>query len=143
MRMRYESASDLENEAKVAELLCDRWGCQSRKNPDRYRFDFAFMRGNALSALVEIKCRQNASADFKEYMVAADKVLASRQWAGTGVKCLLVVRWSDVVGFVSCDDPSIRFGFGGRTDRGDAADMEPMAFIPVASFKILFGVTHG
>ena len=50
----------------------------------------------------------------------------------------LVVRWSDNCGYIRIDTLlDFEISMGGRTDRGDKQDIEPVMLIPIHNFTEL------
>ena len=54
----------------------------------------------------------------------------------TGLKILFLVGWKDKTGVANLVK-QYPISIGGRTDRGDKADMEAVAEIPISEFTIL------
>ena len=135
MRTQYETAQDLTRERQTIDEACRKWKCQPRKIPKRYRLDFALLRGGSIMAYAEVKCRKNPSHQYDTYMIAADKLANAIFWQSAGIQCLLVVKWTDRTGWVNLADCDPQYGFGGRADRGDEDDQEPVAYIPITKFK--------
>jgi hypothetical protein len=48
---------------------------------------------------------------------------------------VLIIKWDDGVFFYKAGSSEVTYGFGGRYDRDDSQDQEPMVFIPVDKFK--------
>jgi len=139
VRPLYETGDDRTRETTFVEKLCVAWHCDARKLPMHYRLDFAMLRDGIIRAFLEIKVRKYTKDYFGTYMVSMAKVLAAREYSGfAGVPSLLAVRWTDGAGFIALSDlKSFELGFGGREDRGDSQDMEPVVFIPTGDFRDL------
>ena len=54
----------------------------------------------------------------------------------TGLPILFLVSWVDAIGFADLTK-KYPITVGGRTDRGDKADVEAVAEIPIKDFKLL------
>jgi hypothetical protein len=130
----YESPTDLANELDVAGVLAARWKVSPCKLPISYGVDFGLFRDGAPVAWAEIKCRTNARDRYATYCIALGKAQAGLMLSrATGRPFAIVVRWTDRLGYLivkSIED--IRWG--GRRDRGDSADLEPMVHWPTESF---------
>jgi len=139
VRPLYETEDDREQEGVFIEGICTAWRCQARKLPMHYKLDFALMRNGIVKAFLEMKVRNYAKGDFATYMVSMAKVLAAREYSAfANVPSLLAVRWNDVSGFIALNNmKDFEIGFGGRGDRGDSQDMEPVVFIPINNFELL------
>lgn len=135
MRLRYETASDRSAEREVAALIASRWSCTPVKLNDAYQLDYALLRDDKVAAWAEVKCRGKR---YSTYMLSLHKHIAARELsAAARCPALLVVRWPDWVGYLdlSAEPDSVRMG--GRTDRGDWQDIEPVAHFDVTRFRVL------
>ena len=131
---RYETISDLKNEQSVIEHLSETRDYTFRKLPTRYVLDYAVIKNGDVIGFAEIKCRTCASTDYDTMMVSLSKVLAAHQLSQvTGLPSYLIVRWTDKIGSINFKaDHAIRAG--GRTDRGDAQDIDVCAYYPITVF---------
>ena len=98
---------------------------------DKSAFDYAAIRNDDVMAFIEMKTRKNEMNKYPTYMISFTKVFKAKQLN----QVLLIVKWADAVGFTSLHDckPSIKIG--GRKDRKDPADIEPVALIPIKDFQ--------
>ena len=136
-RALYETSGDLLMERRFVEGLCTLWKCGAWKLPIRYKLDYALYRDDTIRAFLEVKIRNYMKDDFGEYMISMDKVLTARQYADFAkVPSLLAVQWQDTSGFIDLGMlKNFRLGVGGRTDRGDSEDREPVVLIPISDFS--------
>lgn len=135
MRPRYESAADRSAENRIFRILREREGVEFRKLPMQYRLDAAVFRDGNLRGFAEIKRRTHCRGTYSTYLISLSKVIAARGLSqATGLKCLLFVDWTDELGCISFDAP-YELGWGGRTDRNDGQDVEPVAFYPIEAFR--------
>jgi len=135
-RQWHESESDLLNEQGVAIAISRAWRVIPVKLPVEFRVDYALFRGEDIKAWAEVKCRRVERQKYPTYIVSLAKVKAGQRLAlAHGVPFLLVVQWADATGWVipTLDDVRV----GGRRDRGESLDIEPMVHIPISSFKRL------
>lgn len=105
--------------------------------PDRYGLDFCLTRDGVVTAFAEMKVRSNPRDRYPTYMIALSKVMSANSLnAATGLPCFLLVRWTDCWGYVRVDGRIEHgsLGVGGRSDRGDPQDMEPVFLIPMSRF---------
>lgn len=136
MRRRYETEEDLQNEREVAAALERHYHLTAIKLPDNSRADFIMHRDGLAQSVVEIKCRNVSSAKYETLMLSKGKYYALLDWADRGFKAALAVRWTDGIGV--CPIPvEHTLGTGGRTDRGDALDIESVVHIPIDQFRML------
>jgi hypothetical protein len=104
--------------------------------------DFALCNSDGrVVAFVEVKVRACRSDEYETYMLSMDKLIALRalaqQWAVGGPLVLLAVQWTDRLGVYTVD-PGLLLSapmMGGRWDRGDGMDVEPVVHIPVSAFE--------
>ena len=109
------------------------WNVALHKLLQRYQLDDAVTTPEgALLGWLEVKCRDVKADAYPDLLVALSKVVAARvlrqhsPWPA-----VLVVRYSDGVFWYELTHPaSVRWG--GRQDRGDAEDEEPMAVFTTA-----------
>ena len=138
MRQQYETEKDRQNEQVVAEAIESAWKLRTVKMPKSYHLDYALTNeDNSLRGFVEIKCRRTKRYNYPTYLISLSKVLAAKRLTeSTNLCSFLVVKWLDDIAWVYFNDPHT-LGFGGRTDRNDSADQEPVAFYRISDFKQL------
>lgn len=86
--------------------------------------------------LVEVKIRQRA---YDRYMLSLHKATTMLVMAATSAFMpVLVVAWTDKREVGVCDLRSVRMepGIGGRKDRGDEQDVEPVVFFSRSAFLL-------
>jgi len=139
VRPLYETKEDIGRERSFVEDVCTAWKCEAKKLPIHYKLDFALMRDDIVRAFLETKVRNYARDYFDTYMISMAKVLSAREYSAfADVPSLLAVRWSDGDGFIDLHSmKDFEIGFGGRADRNDSQDMEPVVFIPIENFRRL------
>lgn len=135
----YETEADVSREAKVAHWLARRWKRQAVQLPKRYAVDYALVDPDGeLTDWLEVKCRTNPMAQYPTYMLSAEKYWGMvRLQEASNRPVRLVVRWTDAVGVLSVPCGH-QLSFGGRVDRGDRQDREPVVLFPIDSFEIVF-----
>lgn len=137
MRRRYERESDRQAETKIMEKVVQALGFTGfKKLPASYVLDFAALRGNEIAGFVEVKRRHNAMNKYPDIFVALHKLNAASQLKMIGKKTIFAVEWDDCTGWVLLENPS-HISISGRTDRNDAADIEPMAHFPIDRIKVI------
>lgn len=136
MRPRYERPRDLVNERKVAERMAQR-GIELRKLPISYRLDFAMFRDGKLRGFAEVKTRNNRHDTYPTLMISLGKVMAARQLAEVSeTRSVLLVQYLDGLYWCNFASP-FEVAMGGRWDRGDDDDVEPVAHFPIEAFKMV------
>jgi len=134
-----QTKASLLAEQSLAGKLVDKWSCTLGKLPIRYAVDYAFLRDGEVVGFAELKCRLTTRTKYPAYMVSLHKVMASRMlYHTTNTPVVLVVEWTDAIGWTQIAGPSaseFRVGMGGRRDRNDDQDIEPVALISIDRFK--------
>lgn len=138
----YETKKDLSNERMVADLLEQKWGRRLIKLQPRDEFDFAVVDkdvdNDTITGFVEVKCRNVATWVYPNYFISTKKIVAAHQtFQATGVPVALAVKFNDAVAYTIISDAKYPVKIGGRYDRDDPQDVEPVSYIPVADFKII------
>lgn len=146
MRPHYESQQDRDRETEVAGLVARRLGLEPLKlHEHAYRADFALyskgghLKGSRgeLRALIEVRCRDGyGHSSFTHYMTSLHKYLALCDYARAlpSVRVRLIVRFADGIFSHEPDPLCLDAGIGGRDDRKDNVDIEPVAFLPMDTF---------
>jgi hypothetical protein len=134
----YETDKDIKNEISVANLIESSWGLTAKKMPMSYHLDYALMDShNKLRGFAEVKTRTVESKTFDTYLISLSKIIhAKKLTEATGLSCVLIVKWTDIVNWVNFDVKHT-LGFSGRSDRDDWQDQEPVAYLPMNKFKPL------
>lgn len=136
----YETSENLVSERLVAEALGRAWKCEVVKLPKLWSADYCALRGKQVVSFIEIKSRAYSFDElerFGGYMIDLRKAKELKTLAGfTARPALLVINlkdgmfWLDIA---KADLLDVRIG--GRTDRNDAADVEPCAFFEMQQFR--------
>jgi hypothetical protein len=122
----------------VADVLSSAWNCELIKLQVRDAFDYAATRGKNITAFVEVKTRTNPMHKYPTYMISMTKVMnANAVFMSTGTPSLLVVKWTDCMGWVQLNQNKFTLEIGGRRDRHDAQDIEPVCHISIDLFKVI------
>jgi len=138
MRPTYETEADLRNERDLISAINQLWQTSSAKLPRGYSLDYALTRDGRVVAFVEIKCRTVSSEQYETYMISLAKVLKAKSLGNAvAVPAYLLVRWNDGVGYIDLRTVDLDVRVGGRVDRGDSQDIEPVCMIPIKQFTEL------
>jgi hypothetical protein len=96
LRQLYETESDLQNEKKVAEIICSAFGCSLIKLPIKYGVDYMATVNHELDGWYEIKCRKNPSNTYSDFMISLGKWISGVQLSDhTKAPFYLVVSFTD------------------------------------------------
>jgi len=133
--MLYETEENKTAEDKLRTALGDAYGYNMVALPIKYSLDCIAYKGKEAKAFFEFKCRTVASTEYDTALVNLHKVIAAANITkATGLKCWLVVQWTDMVGFIDFEADK-QIGMSKRRDRNEAADL--FAYYPVSGFKSL------
>ena len=135
----YENADSLNKEGELIRRFLEVQypGATYMKLPISYRLDVGIVQGGVITAFAEFKCRNIRMDLYDSFFISLSKLMILQDYASRNLVAHLVVGWTDYMGVFEprmTDEFGIRPG--GRTDRGDPADMEPMAHISIASFNV-------
>ena len=137
-RPTYETKADLEVEKVVASQLKAEFGLDCRKLPVSYRIDWAVFKGKKLVGFMELKARKVAKNKYPTLILSLSKLMAGCELASkTNTIFWLGVKWSDTFGVCRITSPFGNIEMGGRIDRNDSADIEPVVHLPIEDFKEL------
>lgn len=138
MRPIYESDNDRIREQKVKAYLEQRWQCVAKKMKMSYGWDFIFYRSGVARAVVEYKFRKIDSINqYGDIFLSLQKVQVGRLFQREGLATVFVVEINDGSLWQHVLKPGVvyRTGWGGRFDRNDDADMEPVIHINHEDFS--------
>lgn len=142
----YELQVDLTHENKMKTFLEAKWNCTLHKVPLKYQVDWLAMRGKDPMAFVEFKHREKLSIDaYPRYMISLDKWMKAKQLCKeVEIPFIMVITFTEGTYygvFAHNGLYDVTYGFGGRYDRGDAQDVEPMIYLPLKKFMKIEGAT--
>lgn len=131
----YENGETLAAEEATIRKAAKVWRCEYRKLPRQYRVDWAMVRAGKIAAWVECKFRRNESTRYPTLFLSLGKVMAGLELSRmTGLPFILLVEWTDMVGYLKVQGIG-PLRFGGRTDRGDWQDTEPLVDFSIGDFR--------
>ena len=135
-RPMYEDESDLAKERAVVRTLSETLGCTFRKLPLSYGLDYALIKDDRIVTILEIKCRDNSSQMYDTIMVSLLKRMKALEIRkAANVTTQLVIGYTDGVYMIDFAEKPDLVSVGGRKDRGDSADIEPVVHYNVARLK--------
>jgi hypothetical protein len=136
MRPLYETKEDLDREMDLARRFGALTDSVPVKLPIEAHADFIMVRNRMAKAVVEIKCRTNNRLAYDTYMLSQHKYAGLASWEHYGLTPILLVSWADTTGYVKIPCPH-QISTGGRTDRGDAQDIESVVHIAISQFTLI------
>ena len=134
----YENDTTRSAEREIVTVLADRWNCTAAKLPRAYILDFAMVRGGKVVAFLEVKDRPSYGWDHLDrmggYFVSMHKWLKGREMLeSAGIPFTLAVRASGDLRYLVQTHGSAwahdGFRIGGRADRNDWQDREPVVHL--------------
>lgn len=135
MRPIYESPADLQNEKDIVEKLTQMWGISFHKLPMSYHIDWLMVKDKQARGFAELKCRNNDRRKYPTFMISLAKWMRGKELAHElSTSFIIIVKWTDGIYFHKAGTYPITYGFGGRSDRGDSQDMEPVVYIDTDHF---------
>ena len=131
----YENDNDLRSEKNLISYVSDCWNVASYKLPMSYKIDYVMYRDDSPVGFAEVKVRTHTFGTFPTYIISLGKVMEARRLAReTNTKSILIVSWTDRTGYLDFfSHHQIRHG--GRSDRNDWQDQEPMCHFDLKHFK--------
>ena len=140
-RPEYERPEDRAEEAAVCKELEEK-GLQFEKLPPKDVIDFAVLKEGKVVGFMEVKARSNASDHYPTFMISMAKFLRIKQILdSTGIPTALVVKYTDKVRRLWIAKDTLHFvEMGGRHDRGDGEDVEPVVHFKTDLFTDLWEV---
>lgn len=135
----YEGKDDMSREAVFSRLVAEKFNCTLVKMPKLSGVDFCISSDGELAGFLEVKVRTNRRQQYPTYMISAKKIaMAESLMSAFGLPTVLAVRWSDSWGHTDLNGlPQEYVSFGGRKDRNDPQDMEPVFLIPMSRFSVI------
>lgn len=134
MRPTYESAGDRRNESGVIDRVCRAWSCKAVKLPIQYKLDYALCRIGEVAAFAEVKVRTHTFGTYPTYILSYSKKVAAMQYE---FPCFLIVSFEGDIRYADLKKIDSFVRIGGRNDRNDPQDVEPVVHIPMGSFTKL------
>lgn len=136
MRPMYETQDDLANENYIKDLLAIAWDAKLHKLPRSYYVDWMITKKGEAKGFAELKCRNNDRCKYPTLMLSMHKWMHGKELASEiGGSFIIIVRWNDGTFYHKQGSCDVTYGIGGRTDRGDNQDIEPVVYIPTDYFK--------
>ncbi len=137
----YESSTDRVKEQEVINLFCEKYKLTAAKLKPSLVVDYGLEKDGHLAYVAEVKVRHKS---YPSMFISLHKVQEMRQYVAWGVQARVIFALPQGVYVQKLEfpsgNPAIQFEIGirGRTDRGDAADLEPVVFMPMAGMTKLF-----
>ena len=140
-RPTYETSEDLNKETLAIKKFIASFGRKGSVNfaklPMQYRMDFCLLDNGKIRTFVAVKCRTNKKTAYSTYIISMSKVVAAKSYSDIGINCILLVQWADQMGWIDMLNNKWDAKIGGRKDRGDWQDIEPVVHIPISEFNIV------
>lgn len=130
----YESERDRERELSVMQAALAGRDVSAVKLPAAYEVDFGLMREGKLIGVAEVKVRSKA---FDTLMLSLHKARALRAFAEDGLEAWVVACVPEGIYALAVKaDELFDLRLGGRSDRGDWQDIEPVVHFPMPPLRV-------
>ena len=140
-RIFYESDEDLRNEKSIADHVASAYDMILKKMHMKMAIDYmAFdsMDTNAL-AVIEVKRRKISSKKYKTVILSLAKFNKGIEFYNSNdLSFIFAVEFNDgIFSYEYSPEDNFMIVFGGRKDRGDSQDIEPVIHIPIKRMEQL------
>ena len=142
-RKLYETKKSLAAERAYAEDLEKYFRVELRKLPMQYGLDYIALdlRNKKPVFFLELKDRRCNRNTYPTYIISLAKFLKAKEiYRSLNLHTFLCVRWRDSSGYVNFEDfedDMIDITIGGRYDRNDWQDVEPLLNISIGKFTTI------
>ena len=136
----YEKKEHLEHEQKTAKKIATTYGLRLRKMHMKHGIDFmAFDKSGRAVAVFEVKRRHLKHDDRSHVILSLTKYNRGLEFDRVNdLNFNFVVDFDDgLFVYEHKHGDSFKIIFGGRTDRGDSQDLEPVVQIPISRMEKL------
>tara|TARA_R110002051_G_scaffold129590_2_gene203273 strand:- start:11996 stop:12397 length:402 start_codon:yes stop_codon:yes gene_type:complete len=120
LRTQYESKEDRSIERELIDAYVSPKAC---KLPKSYGFDFLVPQESGLQEAWEVKRRKKR---YDTWFISLLKLLKAQQYEAIGIKANALVDIAGNIYTVRLTETPYYIEWGGRSDRNDLADQEPM-----------------
>lgn len=141
-RPRYATPQTEAEQNALRDRFCKAYGLTWTKEPDSQRINTALFKKSASPDVVaygEFRCRSNSHDIYPTYMMDRHTWgLLKLKFKTEGKSVVLVVGFTDGDYYIKITPELVKQvvgGVGGRHDRGDAKDVEPVVHIQIGMFK--------
>lgn len=139
-RPMYEVPSDVDKEIAVMDKLVSKYPFEVEyfKLPKHYQLDYGVYR-ERLILLTEIKCRDIRFNTYPTVILSAHKMHAMIEWYVRGIKSVLLYQMNDGLFAYNVDTDAYQLPIhhGGRKDRNDWQDVEPVYHIDTKLLRLV------
>ena len=142
-RKLYENKESLSAETTFAEQLQKYFQVIMKKLPMQYGLDFMALdkRTKKPTFFLELKNRKCSKTTYPTYIISLSKLLKAKEiYRSLNIETYLCVKWNDASGYIclgDIEDDLIDITVGGRYDRNDWQDVEPLLNIDIGKFTII------
>lgn len=137
----YENKAHLAKEFALADELAVLWKCEFEKLPIRYGVDYLIMRKGTIVGFCEMKVREYEMDQLERmggFMLSLGKWLEGLRLRDvTGMPFVIAIKLLDGIYWHSVTGGHDGMKIGGRKDRGDWQDVEPVVLLKRARFTKL------
>lgn len=141
-RPRYATPQTEADQNALRDRFCKAYNMTWTKNPDNQRINTSLFKPTASTGVVaygEFRCRTNGYDTYPTYMLDRHTWgLLKLKFKTEGKPVVLVIGFSNGDYYTKITPELVQqvvAGVGGRHDRGDVKDVEPVVHIPIGMFK--------
>ena len=140
-RPRYETDHDRSMEETIITCWCAAFHYRWQKLPGGYALiDFAILDAKGfVQGVAEVKDRPGWIAAYRNIFLNMQKARELYHYHLMGTPAIFVVQAEGEIRYVHVNErvKDWHISWKGRTDRGDAQDVEPCYLVPIDAFKVL------
>lgn len=138
----YYTSYHYNNEENLRIYLENKYNLTLKRNKTLYKYDISVLKNGVITGLMELKDRNYKYGRYTTYIISLDKIKEGVTYTEYfGLPCTLVVRFTcgTILSYRINPEEIKNFTltYGGRTDRNDPNDLEPLVNIPFELFKVL------
>jgi len=135
---RYNTTEANAKEEALINSVVPKWGVIAEKNPEFHKIDYSLAEEEegSIIGFVEVKCRDCNYKKHSTFFISLAKYMAACEMARfTSVPVFILVEWLDQTKYVKVPCKTVDVRMGGRKDRENPDDYEPMIHIPITEFR--------
>lgn len=136
----YESRKDLAHEKYVAKKIATAYDLRLTKMHKKLSIDFmAFDKSGRAVAVIEVKRRHNRHTKYPTIILSLMKFNRGVEFYNSNkLNFIFVVEFDDgIFTYDYSPEDNFEICYGGRTDRNDSQDLEPVIQIPISLMEQL------
>lgn len=132
----FETATDVSNQQRVAEVVRKYLGTNLRPCPKWFPADFV---SSGEKVYIEIRCRNCYKGQYNNFLISGKKYieLLRLKFDELNPTVYLAVAWTDAVGLIEVDFKTVKLVPFHRNQSVGTYQADVMISIPISDFKII------